>query len=415
MAYCYFNKDYLKTYNCEYEIKEDKITIEVDFGNADESMIKSVLSIENSKYIEAETISLIDSKNNFYIKTFYAFESHRQTTFGFPYVRAKKSYYAKSYIKAYSEKELDKLDKNIKLDNMIFYHECLDLYLQNKLKDINFNYNPLKYVITLDNNVDTTISLKVKKNNIKTAKIISDYSFNSNFQEIKICYKNKLRLDFKTPISFEDAFKYKNLVTIMFNIYYTTESLPYLTGFYIGKSFYEFVWDKTNYNPSYNNNIKNKVSYDLDKYIEAFLNTFKTKMEDINLLTPFKKRGQLYAEDTFLTFYRFAELVEKNKNGNKDWLTKLYKDNKSLIVEMGLKYNAQVPIFMETLRNHYVHEGYFIKSNMLKLKDGKGKKKRVTNEIIVNFSRIVKALAFKIMLNDILKLNIPNKNIISII
>ena len=73
------------------------------------------------------------------------------------------------------------------------------------------------------------------------------------------------------------------LVTIMFNIYYTTESLPYLTGFYIGTSFYEFVWDKTNYNPSYNNNIKNKVSYDLDKYIEAFLNTFKTKVEDINL------------------------------------------------------------------------------------------------------------------------------------
>ena len=49
------------------------------------------------------------------------------------------------------------------------------------------------------------------------------------------------------------------------------------------------------------------------------------------------------------------------------------------------------------------------------MKGAQGKNKIVTNEIIIKFSRLTKALAYKVMLNDILSLNIADGNIRTII
>ena len=152
----------------------------------------------------------------------------------------------------------------------------------------------------------------------------------------------------------------------------------------------------------------------LQKFIKSYLTKISIKQLDTNLLNPFKGKGDVYAEDIFLINFRFIELHLKNKNP-KTWLQLLLKDNKTLLNLLNIKYDSKLYLYVETLRNHYVHEGYYINKNILKIKDGKGKKKKFTREIIIKYSRLTKALTYKVMLNDILSLNISDSNIVSLI
>lgn len=148
--------------------------------------------------------------------------------------------------------------------------------------------------------------------------------------------------------------------------------------------------------------------------IELFLISFGNKKTDLNLLFPFINERKMYVEDTFLSFYRFAELIKKKLDGN-NWLDKLLERNKELICLLKIKYQKEISLVMTTLRNHYVHEGYYIRSNLLEIKGVKGKKKRISNELKNNYSRIIKAVSYKIILNELMHLNISDSNIVYLI
>ena len=132
-----------------------------------------------------------------------------------------------------------------------------------------------------------------------------------------------------------------------------------------------------------------------------------------NTLNCFKVSDKLYAEDMFLIFYRFLELTLKKQNHS--WLEDLIQQNKNLLKHVGLKYSKMLPFFVISLRNHYIHQGYYIDNNLIAIKGYNGKRKRVTGDIIVGFSRLTKGLAYKTLFNEVLSLNIKDEDFIHLI
>lgn len=413
MVYCYFNKEFTNTYACEYEISNSELLIDVDLGNATSEMLHDMFN-KKETIIYAQTITIVDEKTKFYIKTFTAFECHFQTITGHPFIRTKKSYKAKSYFKAKNVADLEKLDLTTTIDNATFYHECLDVYSINTTKHIETNNDFTKTIITLNTNENAVDDLQVKKDNIKNAQIVSDWISINDQRNIKIEYQNKLNLNFKKCIKLLDLYAYKDFISCMFNLYSSTNTPIYNIKFKYQNSTYEFHYTNLLYSPTHKLNINKIVNCKIKDFLNSFLNNTSINDLNTNLLNPFKEKGNQYAEDVFLINYRFIERHLK-KHNPQNWLQLLIRKNKELVKLLNIKYNSKLYLFIETLRNHYVHEGYYIDKNKLKLKGAQGKNKIVTNEIIINFSRLTKALTYKIMLNDILSLNILDENIITII
>lgn len=411
MVYCYFDKDFSNTYACDYEISNDELSIDIDLGNATSDMLHEMFG-ERENIVYAKTISIVDEGSKIYIKTFNAFEYHFQTVTGHPFMRAKKSFKSKSYFKTKNIVDLEKLNSDIKINNLMFFHECLDNYYPNISKHVETDVN--KTQITLITNENTDEDLNVKCNNIKSAIITGEWASISDQRNIKIEYMNVLKLNFKKDINLTELYRYKDLITCMFNIYSSTNTPIYSVKFKYQNVLYEFHYSNLSYKPTHKLNINKKINCNIKDFIKSFLSNISLKQIETNLLNPFKGKGNHYAEDIFLINYRFVELYLKQSNP-KNWLQLLIRKNKKLVELLGIKYNSKLYLFIETLRNHYVHEGYYIKKNKLKLKDGQGKNKIVTNEIIINFSRLTKALAYKVMLNDFLSLKITDGNIRTII
>ena len=413
MIYCYFNEDYENTYNCEYVINENELLIDVDLGNATSDLMDELFD-EKDNIVYANTITIIDQKSKTYIKTFTAFEYHFQTITGYPYIRAKKSFRSKSYFKTNIESNLTKLSPNILIDNLIFAHESLDNYYPNKSRHIEHSEDLTETRIILKKNEEINEKLSINKNNIKLIEFENNWSYNIGHKDISIEYKNALKLHFKNKINLMEIYKYKDYISCMFNLYLATKTPIYSTSFKYENVVYEFYCTNLIYKPNFKTNINKKLNCDIQIFIKSFLKQISIKQLNTNLLNPFNGKGDVYAEDVFLINFRFIELHLKKENP-KTWLQMLIKENKPLLNLLKIKYDSKLYLCVETLRNHYVHEGYYINKNTLEIKYCNGKKKRFTNEIIIKYSRLTKALGFKVMLNDILSLNIPDGNIASLI
>lgn len=413
MIYCYFNTDYKNTYSCEYEINENELLIDIDLGNATSDLLYELFD-KHDNIVYAQTITVIDQNSKLYIKTFTAFEYHFQTITGYPFIKAKKSFRSKSYFKTNSEANLSKLSPDILIDNLMFSHESLDNYYPNKSRHIEHSKDLTETRIILKKNEDIDEKLSINKNNIKFIEFKNNWSYNIGNTNIRIEYKNVLKLYLKHKINLMEIYKYKDYISCMFNLYLSSKTPIYSTSFEYENVIYEFYYLNLTYKPNFKTNINKKLNCDIQKFIKSYLTKISIKQLDTNLLNPFKGKGDVYAEDIFLINFRFIELHLKNKNP-KTWLQLLLKDNKTLLNLLNIKYDSKLYLYVETLRNHYVHEGYYINKNILKIKDGKGKKKKFTREIIIKYSRLTKALTYKVMLNDILSLNISDSNIVSLI
>ena len=412
MVYCYFDNNLEDVFNCEYEVTNDELRIDVDFSDNSANIFQESFH-SGDKLVHAKTITIIDNDAKTYIKTFYAFENKFQTFFGAPFVRTQKSYVAKIYFSANSATELQKLDSNVELDNLMFFHECLDLYCINKSRHIDNDDEYKQIQITLIREENNDVFLAVRRNNIQTAFISCHWKMLPKKNRITIDYKNILKLKFKKRIPLSLICKYHDLMSCMFNLYSPTNTPLYDIEFTYQDTTYKFHHRHLLYKPSFKLSTNKKLDIDLDKFIESYLNNISIKHIETNLLNPFREKGKTFAEDTFLINYRFIEC--NLKKDNKCWLESILKENRKLINSLGINYNTKLHFFMETLRNHYAHEGYYIENHRLPIRKGNGKKKVVTDKIIIGFSRITKALAYKVMLNKILSLDVSDTNIMQLI
>lgn len=405
----FFDDEIKNTYSCEYEIENEKINIEVDFGYADRETLTKTVN-ENRKIIYPETITIVDEKQKLYIKTFFAFYTRYEITSDF-FMRTKKRYYSNSYLKTNILANLPIIQKDSVVSELRVYHEVLDMFYGNKSKDIIRKGNVA--IITLDSAKPSEKIIKIKKFNIKEINLYSGWTSKTSEREVHINYFNKLILSFKKPIKLEKLFSYERLLNIMFNGFCPRNKPIYKYEILIDGKSYEFVSKNINYSPDFSLNFTDVIEHNIENYIIKFISKFDIKESDFNLINSFYNTKKLFAEDKFVVYYRFLELSLKATDP--DWLENLLKINKPLIKYCGLKFTNKLFLEMVTLRNQYTHEGYFINKHKLSVKkhlkyNPLGYNKVYNSTIIVKFSKLIKLLAYKIFYNDLLSLNLKDNN-----
>lgn len=415
MAYCFFDDEIKNTYSCNYEIENEKINIEVDFGYADrETLTKTVNGTQ--KIIYPETITIVDEKQKLYIKTFFAFYSRYEITSDF-FMRTKKRYHSNSYLKTNILANLPIIQKDSVVSELRVYHEALDMFYENKSKDIIRKGNVA--TITLDSDKPSEKIIKVKKFNIKEINLYSGWISKTSEREVHINYFNKLILSFKKPIQLEKLFSYERLLNIMFNGFCPQNKPIYKCEILIDGKSYEFVSKNINYSPDFSLKFTDVIEHNIENYIIKFINKFDIKESDFNLINSFYNTKKLFAEDKYVIYYRFLELSLKATDPEY-WLEKLLKDNKQLIKHCGLKFTKKLFLEIITLRNQYAHEGYFIPNHKLAVKkhnkyNPQGYNKLYSSAVIVKFTQLIKLLAYKTYYNNLLSLNLKDTDFINAI
>lgn len=376
MPICYFNQDYENKYRCEYSINDDdfNVEVEVEYDIHDEiPYIDGVKCFTINTEYDNRDILIIDyeNKKNYLLKN--AFYSGGTTILGNP----------------------DKNSTTIFQSNVYFshidYNKLTELKIKPKISKIKIFSKIINYLIgypnlhRIDNNEHYSINLSknkneiqklIGKNNIKN--IILDDSwktyFNRKDHNILINFDGYIEIQFFKRVDYDKISSYINELITFMQIYIPNKFLIDKLDVEIDKTYFNFstYFNKVNYTEK---NIDISISTTLIEFLE---NCYKN--------IPYRNSGSKFRnipyivnsttkslEDNFLMFYKFIECYyKKGNNSIIKGLTDHYSSLEYLIKNEDLEQTA---LEIVKLRNHYVHSGYYIRNNCLKIK----KEKTITN------------------------------------
>ena len=412
MIFCYFNNDESKTYNCEFYIENNELFIKVDFGNPSPQLLAEIYNSRTPKYsvLPFDTISIVDRHNKLYYKTFNAVEISTSTSTG-RNTRLERTYVTDYYLKSNDEASLLLIKPTSLIKSISCSHECLDVNYKNKAYNITYNDNFTKTTITLDDNEQNTSILNITNSFIKKATINGTFSYTNNFySNININYTNELIIELAEKTSFYDIFQYHKLISMMFNLFYKNEIPVYKFKIFTSECAMELVYKNMYYKPTFSINQNLQPTNDIQLFLENFFNVFQPNEISFNLLYPFIHDGHISTENNFLNFYRFIETYQKPRT-NGGWLEKTIENNCGILQKSKVIHDENTYLVMINLRNHFAHDGYYIPDNKLCVNNIDV---NITSSDIIAMTHILKILSYKIIFNDILKLNLTDNKILYI-
>lgn len=366
MAVCYFNEDYNNEFNCDFEKKDHGIEVTVSYDISyelpvDANGVKSFSS--NSEFAERD-ILIIDykSKKNYLLKDAY-YHGHTDI-YGTPDGGHKTKFYSTWYFVSNDYERLTKLSKNPNVKKIkIFSNMINDFIGHPSLSTIS---NDSEYIINLkkDSQKETNI---INRNNIKSITIGDCWNSKHYSKEynIEIKLDGYIEIELEKVINYYDIYDYvkevcifmqllapdifeiSKIVVFISNDQYEL-SIPIESLKSNSKSFYPSVKEKL---LSYLSNCYEKIPY----------RDSKSEIRNIPYIISNTSRN---LEDNFLMLYRFIECYYKDKGMYTDFITYSIKNNYKFKISSKLEDLVSEII---SLRNHYVHNGYFIKNNSLEI------------------------------------------------
>ena len=369
MAVCYFNDKYDEKYDCQYEVKKDGIEIVVNYDIDDEiPAINGVRTFGSNTEFKKRDILIIDyqTKMNYLLKNAY-YCGHSEVL-GTPDGGYKTRFFSRFYF----------WDKN--------YEKLCDLQNGNNIKKIRIYSNIINELIGYpslykeENKNEYIIKLKrdtskqrveVNLNNIKSIEISDDWTseHKRKSNEIDIKLNGYIDIEMDNCINYEDIYNYVQELIIYFQLLKPFKFNINKIVVEIEKLYYGFCLpiNEMNYKNSY---VEKSVTNDV---LEFLLNCYssipyrnsKNEIRNIPYIILETSRN---LEDNFLMFYRFIECYYKQQP---------IKDIKTTFIKYSIENNYKKVNQIEeniienivyeiiSLRNHYVHEGYYIKDKKL--------------------------------------------------
>ena len=369
MAVCYFNDKYDEKYDCQYEVKKDGIEIVVNYDIDDEiPAINGVRTFGSNTEFKKRDILIIDyqTKMNYLLKNAY-YCGHSEVL-GTPDGGYKTRFFSRFYF----------WDKN--------YEKLCDLQNGNNIKKIRIYSNIINELIGYpslykeENKNEYIIKLKrdtskqrveVNLNNIKSIEISDDWTseHKRKSNEIDIKLNGYIEIEMDNCINYEDIYNYVQELIIYFQLLKPCKFNINKIVVEIEKLYYGFCLpiNEMNYKNSY---VEKSVTNDV---LEFLLNCYssipyrnsKNEIRNIPYIILETSRN---LDDNFLMFYRFIECYYKQQP---------IKDIKTTFIKYSIENNYKIVNQIEeniienivyeiiSLRNHYVHEGYYIKDKKL--------------------------------------------------
>ncbi len=369
MAVCYFDDKYEEKYDCQYEVKKDGIEIVVNYDIEDEiPVINGMRTFYSNTEFKERDILIIDyqAKMSYLLKEAY-YCGHSELL-GTPDGGYKTRFFSRYY---FYDKDYEKLcditnDNNI--NKIRIYSDIINELIGHP--SLYKEKNKDEYIIKLKRNAEKKI-IKINKNNIKSLTISDDWTSKHNHKdnEIDIKLNGYIEIETEQCINYKDVYNYVNELTIYFQLLKPCKFNINKIMVEIEKKYFGLCIPikEINYKNSY---VESSVNDDLSKFLLNCYNLipYRNSKNEIRNIPYIILETSRNLEDNFLMFYRFIECYYKQQtiiDIKTTFIKYSIENNYKKVKKLEENEIENIVYQIISLRNHYVHEGYYIKDKKL--------------------------------------------------
>jgi len=375
MPVCYFNADYKKCYRCEYEVKENGITVDVEYDIDDE--IEAVNGIkwygEDTKFNKRD-ILIIDYKGkaNYLLKN--AYYAGGNIVFGTPDGVAITKFHSRMYFEHSDADIIGELPNMPKVNKIRVYSKVMNELIN--YPSLSIKSSETEYIINLSREQRRT-SIEIDSNNIKRITISDDWNSKRERERITIDFYGYIEIELNRRENYEKVHEYVSELQVFMQLYMPDKFLVDKVWVMVDDKFYKLsiAGLEFTYKESY---VETSVQEDLLSFLKKCYTVipYRKSKAEIRNIPYIVLRTSRSIEDNFLMFYRFIECYYKKR---------MISDVRSAFISCSIRNNYikkhnltenQIETYTQEvicLRNHYVHSGYYLKNSSLKISFGKVK------------------------------------------
>ena len=406
MPICIFNKDADHRYRCEYEVRPNSIKVDVEYDIGKELETEDGIRILSSKVeFDDRDILIVDSESKAsYLlkKASYAGMSSRYGTFDRKEIT---SFVSNTFFKDSSHEKLMKLYPTPKIKRVRLYSPLIAGYLRYPSVQIINTTESHSFVLSKKSK-DKEILIGI--NNIKRVSIADEWNSEYSQSTITIELSAFVEIEFRRRVDYTDVYEYIYEMMIYMQLFCPgIFTIDKIVAEVEGESYELSV-------PLHYPEYRDQRYYSTKTGLLDFLKIcylqipYRRGSNDIRNIPYIVMNTYRSIEDNFLMLYRFVECFYKRCGITKRFITQCFNEhlqNRQELSDNQIKHYAQEII---SLRNHYVHSGYFIKNGCLKINFGKDEKELqdYTANVDVNWiyerTRLLYAMVIDIIFKDML-------------
>ncbi len=361
----------LEEFEGEYEIGE---SLEVNVFNR--SLKQEAINFSTVTYKE---LLISDLKNRCFMYSPVFYNAGTFISLGY-YERYRTNF----YFKTTNREDAERLSKDLKINTITFEHPALSWCFNNPAITVKTNDNKISVEINQDS---PTYTISVNKRNIEKIVLGGAYNMSSKYNEcaIDITAKNYAKLYLVDSIEYDQLLSYVNEFDALINAYAPTGLRSYKT--HIGTENdidFEMIHKLLGNVQYYDKQIQFPIAMKFDEYLKhAYSETEyrETKRQNLYLPLDFKKPTSL--EDKFTYYLRYIDMYigEKTKKETGKAERKTHKRIKTFLELYSSVFDKNDIADMDRLKNeinslraHYLHEGYYLLDGQFQVTDDNGNK-----------------------------------------
>jgi len=390
MSVCYFNNNFDVKYTCRYEFDGKRIEIVVDHDIMDEvEAVGGVKSFGVNTEFKTKDIFIIDhqTKQNYLVKDAWFSKANR--VWGTPDGGAQTKYQSDVYFQHRNMHILSELSDESEIRKIKIYSKSITDWIG--MHSVNMVVGDETTNITLFENHDGE-KLVLKKNGIKqiivndSASCVHDYKGHN----IKIDISGYIELELSRQIPYSKVPDYVNEILVFMQLYCHNKFL--IDKIYVQINGTYFILNTPifdlQYTPKY---VEFAVADDILTFLRNCYEKipYRNSKSEIRNIPYIVLNTSRSIEDNFLMFYRFIECYYKktkpelSKRFIIDGISRYYFASNNWSQEQIEEYTQEII----SLRNHYVHSGYYIHNSKLRIKypGNKNPKTHYAHNVDVNW------------------------------
>ena len=367
MSVCYFNDNYDKKYDCQYEIKGDSIEIVVEYNIMDEiPEINVMKTFYSNTEFEKRDILIIDNQTrmNYLLKA--AYYCGYTEILGSPDGGYKTKFAAIYYYKYENYEKLCEISNNENIKKIRVYSKMINELIG--YPSLARERNENEYIIKLKKDA-VKPKTEINKDNIKYIEVSDDWKseFNRKNNKIDVCLNGYIEVNLEEKIEYEEVYEYVKELIMFLQLLKPCKFRVDKIVVDINKTFFELCipMNEIKYTSLHvNNSVKvDLMQFLFNCYTKIPYRNSKNEVRNIPYIILNTSRN---IEDNFLMFYRFIECYYKQqhiKGINNSFIRYSIDNNYKNKEEINNIENMVQEIIC--LRNHYVHNGYHISNKKL--------------------------------------------------
>ena len=397
--------DKSSSFEGEYTFDDNQLEITI-YNYSSNSFLSDNSTVEYKEFI----IEDLKNKIFMYSPVFY----NKGTTFALTYYEVFRTNF---YFKTESYQNSDEFIADMSIRAIRFFHPLLIHNFTNPCLHIDKNENTINCKL---NTKSKTKTIPIQNNNVETLVFggVYNYSLKNYRQSLSIETENYVEIVLSDTISYDDLLSYVNEFDVFISIYSPTKLRTYETQVRSGSGKLLTVVHKLlGKEKYYNKPVHQPVKLGFFEYIEKAYKTFEYRLaDDKNKYIPLEFKKPTSLEDQYTYYFRYIDMYmgERLKSStqtdvnNYDRLSAFVDENLSFFDSQDISNIDDFKNELNSLRNHYVHEGYYLPNNKFKVTKKKKFKyyKTMDYNWLYRVTQALKLGVYKILYEDVLKLDI---------